>query len=805
MRSIYSDPLRMASLVAHQLKSPITSSISIMRTLLGEFAGPLSQQQRDLLEKAEARCQESLTAAQRLLTTAKALEQPESLAGESNLVAQAQKARLRYADQAAQRHIELVVRSELETALAGGQEFAILEILEALIHNAIKYTPDHGRIEVSINRGLTKNTFQLTVADSGIGVAPEDRVKIFDPFYRTDSAQQSTRPGTGLGLAFVKTVAEALGGNVSVRQSSLGGAEFIVTFPVAQQAYLSNEGDVKMYQPLKVVIVGGVAAGPKVASKVARLIPDADITIIDKGKILAYAGCGLPYYISGVVKDQAELTSSHAGVVRDPVFSRNVKNVHVMNQTEVLEIDRSKKRVNVRNYREDQKTWINYDKLVLATGATPIIPDIKGNHLKNIFTLHGVTDAEGIKSALENQMARDVVIIGGGLIGIEITDALAQKGCRVTIVEQRTQILRILDWEIAKLVENHLEAHGVKVLTETSVEAFYGYEKVTSVSTNRGILPADLVISAIGVHPNVSLAKKAGLNLGVTGGIAVDGKMQTSDPDIYAAGDCTETTNLITQKPDYIPLGSTANKQGRVAAINLCGGNENFPGVLGTIACKVFDCSIARTGLTESAACGLELDVTTALIPAPDREHFIPGAKTLLMKFVVDTKTRCLLGAQAIGSNHVDKRIDVAAMAVYNKMTIDQIANMDLCYAPPFAPVMDSFITAANITRNKLDGYMQGISPQELYKKIGQKADFILLDVRNLSELDHTPLPNITHIPLGSLRERLGELSPDKEIITFCNYSLRAYEASLILKAAGFKNVHVLDGGLEMWPYKNLT
>ncbi len=559
-----------------------------------------------------------------------------------------------------------------------------------------------------------------------------------------------------------------------------------------------------MSNSLKVVIVGGVAAGPKVAAKIIRLVPDAEVTIIEKGEFLSYAGCGLPYYVSGVVEEQAELMSTPVGVVRDAGFFQKVKNVHVMNHTEATKIDRAGKRLQVRN-RDGKQSWLDYDKLVLATGGTPVVPPLPNVELDNIFTLHGVHDAEGIKTLLSQDKARDVVIVGGGLIGVEATEALVEKGCRVTIVEMLPQILGMLDWEIAKLVEQHMESHGVKVLTSTKVESFEGDGQVTGVVTDRGRLAADMVVMAIGVRPNVKLAQEAGLEIGTTGAIKVDQRMCTSDPDIYSAGDCVQCVDLLTGKPCYVPLGSTANKQGRVAANCLCGASDTFPGVLGSAVCKVFDYCVARTGLNEAAAGKLGCDVITAMAPSPDKAHFMPEAKPLLLKLVVDKNSRRLLGAQATGPGAGDKRIDVAAMAITAGMTVDQLANADLCYAPPYAPAMDNIITAANVARNKLDGRMVGVSPMEVHRMMEEKADFFFLDVRGPAEYEQVRLPGATSIPLGALRGRLNELPKDKEIVAFCKISLRGYEAALILQAAGFEKVRVMDGGIAMWPFEKST
>ena len=484
------------------------------------------------------------------------------------------------------------------------------------------------------------------------------------------------------------------------------------------------------------------------------------------------------------------------------MFFQNVKNVTVLNKTEAIKIDRASKKVLIQNLLNKNKSWIEYDKLVLATGSFPLIPNLEGIGLKNIFTLHGVHDAEGIKSFLSREKARDVVIIGGGLIGVEMTEALATKGCRVTIIEKFPQIFNILDKEIAKLVEEYLESHGVRVLTNTSVIKFLGKNRIASVVTENKIIPADMVVIATGVSPKIDLAKDAGLKIGTTGAIKVSSNMLTSDPNIFAAGDCVEKRDIITGKPCYIPLGSTANKEGRVAALNICGDKESFPGILGATTCKVFDYCIARTGLTEKEAVEKGFDVISSLTAGPNKEHFMPNVKTLMLKLIVDKKTRRILGAQSIGDSDGFTKIDIISTAITGGMTIDQISNLDLCYAPSYSLAIDNVITAANVVKNKLEKKFKSISAEKVNDKILRKDQFVLLDVRSHKEYEEMRIPGSILIPLGILRNRLFELSKDHEIITFCSISLRGYEAALILKSAGYENVKVMDGGILMWPYE---
>ncbi len=552
---------------------------------------------------------------------------------------------------------------------------------------------------------------------------------------------------------------------------------------------------------MKVIVIGGVAAGPKAASRINRLCADAEITIIEKGEFLSYAGCGLPYYISGVVKDSKELMTTPTGTVRDSAFFKKVKNTTVLNHTEATAIDRKNKTVTVKN-RSGETRDLPYDKLVLATGADAFIPPIPGIELDNIYNLKDIHDAEAIKATLGEHKALNAVIVGGGLIGVETAEAFQQMGCRITIVEFLPQILTMLDPEMAALVGKHFESKGVKIMTSTKVTEFKGDGSVQTVVTDQGELPADIVITAVGVRPATKLAVESGLKIGPTRAIAVNDQMQTSDPDIYAAGDCAEKKHLLADQPAYLPLGSTANKEGRVAANAICGIDDSFPGILGSAVCKVFEFTAACTGLGEKKAREAGFDVVTCLSPAPDKPHFMPGAKPLFLKLIADRTTRKLLGAQATGPGEAARRIDIVVMALTGGMTVDQLAQADLVYAPPYSPAVDNIITAANILRNKIDGYMDGITPAEVLALRQQGADFTLLDVRSSAELQQMRLEGTIDIPLGALRKRVEELDKTKPVIAFCKISLRGYEAALILKKAGFTDVKVMDGGILMWPGK---
>ncbi|AAR34124.2 FAD-dependent oxidoreductase [Geobacter sulfurreducens] len=551
---------------------------------------------------------------------------------------------------------------------------------------------------------------------------------------------------------------------------------------------------------MSIVVIGANAAGAKAASKAKRINPTAEITLIDRGTFISYGACGIPYFVSDTVEDVKELMSTPVGVVRDHQFFRKVKGVTVKTATEVIAIDRAAKTVCMRDCQTSRETKLPYDRLVLATGSTPFIPQISNVNLANVLTVKSIEDAELLKSlAVPGTRA---CIVGGGLIGLETAEALRHKGLQVAVVEMRDQMLPgVLDWEMAALVEKQLRQQGVTVMTGSAVTGLVGDAAVEAVQIGDVRIPADLVVLAPGVAPNVELARGAGLEIGPTGAIAVDTRQCTTDPDIYACGDCCETTHLITGKKVFIPLGSTANKQGRVAGINAAGGEATFAGVIGTSILRVFAVNAGKTGLTEAEAKAHGFEVETVLSPSHDKAHFFPGAKPIILKLVAERGTGRILGLQAVGEGAVDKRLDAAATAITFGATAEQVAQLDLAYAPPYSAAMDNLIVAADILKNKLAGHARGITPREVKRKFDEGDDFILLDVRSPAEHNAVGIEGAKLIPLGMLREKLEELPRDKEIIAFCKISLRGYEAQKILDAAGFRNAKFMDGGILAWPF----
>jgi NADPH-dependent 2,4-dienoyl-CoA reductase/sulfur reductase-like enzyme/rhodanese-related sulfurtransferase len=547
----------------------------------------------------------------------------------------------------------------------------------------------------------------------------------------------------------------------------------------------------------RLLVIGGVAAGPKAAAKARRCDPEMEIVIYQEEDDLSYAGCGLPYYISGVVKERDELISRTPGkFVLD--------GIRIQKNRRVERID-TKERTISGKVVESEKTFMDhYDRLVLATGAKPIRPKIDGIELGNIFYLRSIFDADAILEYIGSDQIQKVVIAGGGYIGLEMAEALILVGKKVTIVELAPQILTLFDEDFAGILRQYLEKKGVQIFTSEGIEALKGNNgRVTRVQTVSQEITADAVLMSLGVRPRVELAKQAGLRVGETGAIWVNEKMEASAEGVYAAGDCAETTHLITGKKVWIPLGSTANKQGRVVGVNVCGGNAIFPGVMGTTVFKCFDWNLAKTGLSIVEADKAGFQPIQAIVRGFDRADYYPGQKESTLKLIADEKTGRILGGQAMGEGPSDKFIDILAMALHAKMTCKELASVDLAYAPPYSPVLSPIIVAANVLVNKLEGTVKWIQASEVREKLQtSEKSFQLLDVREEEEVKEKRIPGSAWIPLWELKKRMGELDKKKEIAVHCESGLRSYKACLKLHHEGFENVKNVDGGMLCWCYE---
>jgi len=554
---------------------------------------------------------------------------------------------------------------------------------------------------------------------------------------------------------------------------------------------------------MKVVIIGGVATGPKTAARLMRLMPDAKVTVVERQDILSYAGCGIPFYIEDVIKDWNQLLGGKS--IRDAAYFKKRKGFTVLTKTEATGINRAEKTVTVRSLETGETSTLPYDKLVLATGASPIVPRIEGVELKGIHRIYNPYNGRAIKNQLKEKPK--VVIVGGGLIGIETCGAFIAQSCSTTIVEMKpTLVPNILDEEMALLLENHVKSKGGRVIKGSPVAEIIGDGEgnVKGVMTRDGEkIDADMVILAIGVKPNTELAAAAGLEIGPTGAISVNKYLQTSDPDIYAGGDCVECVHGLTGEKVYAPLGSTANKHGRVIADNIAGLETSFPGIYGTTVFKVLDWNCGATGLTEKKAKALGYDVVTALTPCHDYAGYILGSKRVIIKLVADRKTSKIIGCQVVGEGEGVKRIDVVATALKYGATTKDIADIDLGYAPPYSTAIDAIAHAANVIRNKIQGIAHGVTPLELKDMLDGRSEFTLLDVRSRKEHEEISFkdPRTINIPLDELRERYLELDRDREIIIFCAVGVRAYIAERVLRGLGYGKTRFLEGSITAWPF----
>lgn len=546
----------------------------------------------------------------------------------------------------------------------------------------------------------------------------------------------------------------------------------------------------------RLLVIGGVAAGPKAAAKARRCDPEMEIVIYQEEDDISYAGCGLPYYISGVIKDREELISRTPGK-----FAQD--GIKILKNRKIEKIDLQNSTLIGRRVGSGETFTDRFDRLVIATGAYPIRPKIEGIDLENVFYLRSIFDADAIFEKVRPESIGSVVIAGGGYIGLEMAESLIRLGKKVTIVELAPQILTLFDEDFAGILRQYLEKKGVTIFTSEGIQALEGREgKVTHVQTVARQVEADAVLMSLGIRPQVELAKQAGLRIGETGAVWVNEKMETSAEGVYAAGDCVETTHLVTGKKVWIPLGSTANKQGRVVGVNVCGGDATFPGVMGTTVFKTFDSNVAKTGLSMREAEKDGFHPVQAVVRGYDRAHYYPGRKESVLKVIADKETGRILGGQAVGEGPSDKFIDILAMALHGKMTCRELAAVDLAYAPPYSPVLSPIIVAANVLMNKLEGRIEGIQASEVREKLKtSKGKFQVLDVREEDEVKAKRISGTTWIPYGELKKRLGELDKKKEIAVHCESGLRSYKACLRLQHEGFENVKNVDGGMLCWCY----
>lgn len=532
---------------------------------------------------------------------------------------------------------------------------------------------------------------------------------------------------------------------------------------------------------MKVLVIGGVAAGTKTAAKLKREDRSAQVTVITKGKDISYAGCGLPYYVGGMIETPEEL------IVNTPKKYSALTGVHVMTQKEAIGLNPAQKTVTVRDEQTGEEEFIAYDKLVIATGASPALPPVKGMDLSGVFTIRTPRDAVDVRTWVEEGQVKKAVVVGAGFIGLEMAENLKQKGVGVTVIDFAPQILSgILDGDMAAYARRHLLKQGIPVITGAKAEELLGRDRVEAVKTTAGTLSCGLVIMAAGIRPNTGFLEGSGVEMN-RGAIVVDRQLRTSLPDVYAAGDCAQVTNRITGKPQWSPMGSSANLEGRTLAQILGGEEKEYPGVLGTGVVKLPGLNCGRTGLTKEQAQAAGYKVETVLAVTDDKAHYYPDAAFFATKLIADKDSHRLLGMQVFGPGAVDKMVDIAVMGLVMGARLEDFENGDFAYAPPFSTAIHPFVQAVYVLLNKLNGSMVSMTPEEY--GAGKARGYRVLDVS-----PDSAIRGARHIDLGRGEQALEGIGKEEKLLLVCAKGKRGYFLQNRLRFLGYTNTAVLEG-----------
>lgn len=541
----------------------------------------------------------------------------------------------------------------------------------------------------------------------------------------------------------------------------------------------------------RILIVGGVAGGASAAARLRRLDETAEIVMFERGDYISFANCGLPYYIGGEIKDRDDL------LLQTPESFKKRFNIEVRIRNEVTAIDPGKKQINVKNLSSGESYTESYDKLILSPGAEPVRPPIPGIDSDRIFTLRNVPDTDLINDFIDKHKPKRAVIVGAGYIGLEMAENLRQRGMLVAIVEMVDQVLPVIDKEMAGFIQPELQKHNVALWLNDAVANFRPSNFRLEVGLKSGMeLSCEMVILAMGVKPEVKLARQAKLDIGETGGIKVNGNLQTSEPDIYAIGDAIEVRDFVLDNPTLIPLAGPANKQGRMAADNIFGRNRQYNGTQGTSILKVFDLTVAMTGASEKALAKTNVEYEKLYIHPANHVGYYPGAKQMCIKLLFTKPEGKILGAQIVGSRGVDRRIDIFAVAIRAGLTVFDLQELELAYAPPYGSGKDAVNMAGFVASNILEGTMEIVHWNQL-----DEADYIL-DVRSAREFKRDNVPSSINIPVDELRNKLNELPKDTAINVFCAVGIRSYIACRILMQNGFIARNISGGYITYCSYQ---
>ena len=532
---------------------------------------------------------------------------------------------------------------------------------------------------------------------------------------------------------------------------------------------------------MNVLVIGGVAAGTKTAAKLKRLRRDAKVTLITKDTAISYAGCGLPYYVGGMIPNESGL------IVNTPQSYSALTGVEVFTGREATKLDSRSKIVTASNLQNGKTETYSYDKVVIATGASPIMPPIPGIDLPGVFKMRTPADAITTRSYIKQQNVRHAVVVGAGFIGLEVAENLKSQGIAVTVIDFAFQILpNVFDLEMAAYLERHLKKQGIHVLTQTQAQEILGSEHVTGLKTQSDTLPCEMVVMSVGIRPNTAFLSDSGLAM-EKGAILVDSQLRTNLPDVYAAGDCALVSNRITHQHQWSPMGSSANLEGRTLAQVLTGANKSYPGVLGTGIVKLPSMNCGRTGLTEAQAKQAGYDVVTALAVTDDKAHYYPDSAFFITKLIADRSSHRLLGAQILGPGAVDKMVDIAVMGIQLGAKLEDFENTDFAYAPPFSTAIHPFVQAVYVLLNKLSGDLVSMTPLQYLN--GEAAGYRMIDVA-----PSPTIPGATFVDLTKVNGPLPGIEKEEKLLLVCVRGKRAYFLQNRLRYYGYTNTMVLEG-----------
>lgn len=545
---------------------------------------------------------------------------------------------------------------------------------------------------------------------------------------------------------------------------------------------MKRGGSGKENRKVKVLIIGGVAAGTKVAAKLKREDFGADVTILTMGKDISYAGCGLPYYVGNVIRDRKQL------IVNTPDSFEKLTGVRVVTETEAVKVNRQEKTVEAVSTVTGERSVYGYDKLVIATGASPIKPPLEGMDLEGVFFMRTPKDAITLRERIEAGDVKRAVVVGGGFIGLEVAENLLAQGIKVSVIDMAPHVLPGFDPEMAEYVEEHLADKGIMTFTGTRLEGFLGEDRLEKVQTSRRAMKADLAVLSIGIRPNTGFLADSGIELMPNKTVKVDAYFRTSDEDIYAVGDCATVTNRETGQPAWSPMGSSANIEGRLLAKTLAGGGQPYPGVLQTAVCRLPGLNAGRTGLSQEQAKAAGYDPISVVTVVDDKAHYYPGAGNFIVKMTADRATGKFLGIQVLGPGAVDKMVDIAVTALTLKASLADLENMDLAYAPPFSTAIHPFVHTVNILLNKMSGAFETMTPEEF--AAGAAGEYQIVDAAV-----QPSLKNVPYLDLTKIDGPVDGFDKDAKLLLVCTKGKRAYMVQNRLKYFGYTNTKVLEGG----------